>query len=124
MQGIFGALRDAAPDSWGRRVIERRVGRSPLTELEYLLEAPDDRAGALAFGLDAKPPAAQRRFTQTILLAKLQAIADAIVADKDLPTDPDVSQAEELLLIGTSMGGARPKAVVEDGGDLWIAKFN
>jgi serine/threonine-protein kinase HipA len=124
MQGVFGALRDAAPDSWGRRVIERRVGRSQLTELEYLLHAPDDRAGALAFGLDAQPPAAQRRFNQTILLAKLQAIADAIVADKELPTDPDVSQAEELLLVGTSMGGARPKAVIEDGDGLWIAKFN
>ena len=124
MQGVFGALRDAGPDSWGRRVIERRVGRSQLTELEYLLYAPDDRAGALAFGLDAKPPPAQSRFSQTILLGKLQAIADAIITDKELPIDPDVSQAEELLLVGTSMGGARPKAVVEDGDGLWIAKFN
>jgi len=124
MQGVFGSLRDAAPDSWGRRVIERRVGRSQLGELEYLLHAPDDRAGALAFGLDARPPAAHDRFNQTIVLEKLQAIADAIVADKELPTDPAVSQAEELLLVGTSMGGARPKAVVEDSDGLWIAKFN
>ena len=124
MQGVFGALRDAAPDSWGRRVIERRVGKASLSELEYLLHSPDDRAGALAFGLDAKPPAAEHRFNQTILLAKLQAIADAIVADKELPADPEISQAEELLLVGTSMGGARPKAVVEDGDGLLIAKFN
>ncbi len=124
MQGIFGALRDAGPDSWGRRVIERRVGRSPLSELEYLLYAPDDRAGALAFGLDATPPVTQSRFNQTIVLEKLQAIADAIVADRELPTDSDVSQAEELLLVGTSMGGARPKAVVEESDGLWIAKFN
>jgi serine/threonine-protein kinase HipA len=54
----------------------------------------------------------------------LQAIADAIVADRELPTDPDNAQADALLLIGTSMGGARPKAVVEDGDGLWIAKFN
>ncbi len=33
-------------------------------------------------------------------------------------------QVKSLLLIGTSMGGARPKAVVEDGEGLWIAKFN
>jgi serine/threonine-protein kinase HipA len=33
-------------------------------------------------------------------------------------------QAEELLLLGTSMGGARPKAVVEDAAGLWLAKFN
>ena len=28
------------------------------------------------------------------------------------------------MVIGTSMGGARPKAVVEDENGLWIAKFN
>ncbi len=54
----------------------------------------------------------------------MQAIADAIVKDEDLPPDPLLTQAQELLLVGTSMGGARPKAVVEDDGALWIAKFN
>jgi len=124
MKSIFGALRDAGPDDWGRRVIERRVGRAGLSELEYLLASPDDRAGALSFGLEPKPPAPKRDFNQTILLAKLQAIADAIVKDERLPTTPDVTQAEELLLAGTSMGGARPKAVVEDSDGLWIAKLN
>ncbi len=38
--------------------------------------------------------------------------------------DADAQQVQELLLDGTSMGGARPKAVIEDGGALWIAKFN
>src|SRR5215470_12177075 len=124
MKGVFGALRDASPDFWGRRVIERHVGKSPLSELDYLLESPDDRAGALSFGLGQKPPAPRRKFNQTIVLAKLQAIADAIVKDEELPNDPEVTQAGELLLEGTSMGGARPKAVVEDNQGLWIAKFN
>jgi len=124
MKGVFGALRDASPDSWGRRVIERHVGKSPLSELDYLLESPDDRAGALSFGLGQKPPAPKRKFNQTIALDKLQARADAIVNDEELPADPEVVQAEELLLEGTSMGGARPKVVVEDGEGLWIAKFN
>lgn len=124
LNGVFGALRDAGPDSWGRRVIERHAGKAVLGELDYLLHSPDDRAGALGFGLGPKPPAPKREFNKTIMLAKLQAIADAIVADEKLPPDPDISQAEELLLVGTSMGGARPKAVVEDDGALWIAKFN
>jgi serine/threonine-protein kinase HipA len=124
MNGVFGALRDAGPDSWGRRVIERHVGKAPLSELGYLLESPDDRAGALSFGLGPQPPAPKRKFNQTILLSKMQAMADAIVNDEQLPADPDVVQAEELLLVGTSMGGARPKAVVEDNDGLWIAKFN
>jgi serine/threonine-protein kinase HipA len=124
MTGIFGALRDAGPDYWGRRIIERHAGKAVLSELEYLLESPDDRAGALSFGPGPKPPPPRRKFNQTIQLAKLQAIADAIVSDRELPADPDNTQADELLLAGTSMGGARPKAVVEDTDGLWIAKFN
>jgi len=124
MQGVFGALRDASPDSWGRRVIERHLGQAALSELDYLLHSPDDRAGALSFGLTREPPGPKRRFNQTIALAKLQAIADAIVNDEELPDDPEVTQTGALLLEGTSMGGARPKAVVEDHEGLWIAKFD
>src|SRR5262245_58360610 len=56
LNGVFGALRDASPDFWGRRVIERHAGKPVLTELDYLLHSPDDRAGALSFGLGATPP--------------------------------------------------------------------
>lgn len=124
LNGVFGALRDAGPDSWGRRVIERHVGKPALSELDYLLHSPDDRAGALSFGLWPKPPAPRRQFNKTIDLGKLQTIADAIVNDEELPAIPEVPLAQELLLVGTSMGGARPKAVVEDDEALWIAKFN
>ncbi len=124
MKGIFGALRDAGPDYWGRLLIERHVGKAPLGELDYLLYSPDDRAGALGFGLGPKPPAPKRDFNQTINLAKLQAIADAVINDEELPAGTQQEQAEELLRAGTSMGGARPKAVVEEGDGLWVAKFN
>lgn len=124
LKGVFGALRDASPDHWGRRVIERRFGSPGLDELDYLLHSPDDRAGALGFGLGPEPPAPKRRFNRTIDLGKLQKFADAIIADEELPKEPDAEQAQELILEGTSMGGARPKAVVEENGALWIAKFN
>jgi len=124
LKGIFGALRDASPDNWGRRIIEKRAGKPQLDELDYLLYSPDDRAGALGFGLNAQPPAPKRTFNCTIDLAKLQAFADKIVADEELPQGPDAEQAQNLLEGGTSMGGARPKAVVEDDDALWIAKFN
>ena len=122
--GVFGALRDASPDYWGRRVIQRHLGTAQPGELEYLLYSPDDRAGALGFGLSQVPPAPKRTFNQTLDLAKMQAIADAIVADEDVPAEAAHEQVENLMLIGTSMGGARPKAVVEDEAGLWIAKFN
>lgn len=122
--GVFGALRDASPDYWGRRVIERHLGKAGLGEIDYLLHSPDDRAGALGFGLNQKPPAPVRQFNRTLDLAKLQALADAIIADEAISNDPAAPQVADLLQLGTSMGGARPKAVVEDADGLWLAKFN
>lgn len=124
LKGVFGALRDASPDYWGRRVIEKRSGKTQLGEIEYLLYSPDDRAGALGFGLHREPPAPRRKFNQTMELERLQALADAIIADEEIPDDADAEQAQDLMFGGTSMGGARPKAVVEDDNTLWIAKFN
>ena len=124
MKGVFGALRDAGPDYWGRQIIERHIGKTEPGELDYLLYAPDDRAGALGFGTGKMPPAPRRKFNQTLDLEKLQAIADALVKDEERLTGAAVEQIEELMLIGTSMGGARPKAMVESEDGLWLAKFN
>ncbi|HEX7074363.1 MAG TPA: type II toxin-antitoxin system HipA family toxin [Hyphomicrobiaceae bacterium] len=124
LKGVFGALRDASPDHWGRRIIERHFGSPGPDELDYLLHSPDDRAGALSFGLNREPPAPKREFNRTMALEKLQAFADAIIRDEELPQDADAQQAQDLMNGGTSMGGARPKAVVEDDGALWVAKFN
>jgi len=124
LKGLFGALRDSSPDHWGRRVIEKHAGVAALDELDYLLQSPDDRAGALGFGLNVEPPAPKRQFNRTIELEHLQELADALTRDEIDPDNRDQVQAQDLLLLGTSMGGARPKAVVEDEGALWIAKFN
>jgi serine/threonine-protein kinase HipA len=122
LNGVFGALRDSGPDFWGRLVIERALRRPQLDEITYLLESPDDRAGALGFGLGLVPPAPKRDFNRTMDLVRLQEAADRLLDDEAAGTDAE--QVERLMLIGTSMGGARPKAVVEDDGALWLAKFN
>ncbi len=122
--GIFGAIRDASPDDWGRRVIEKHTGNPQLGELGYLLESPDDRAGALGFGLGKNPPAPKRKFNKTIQLEKLQRLADSLIREQVGEPDEAAVQVQELMLLDTSMGGARPKAVVEDDAGLWIAKFN
>jgi len=122
MGGLFGAFRDASPDLWGRVLIERYLGRADVSEMEYLLHSPDDRIGALGFGQEQTPPEPEKEFNQSLDLERLQHAADTI-------TDPEISvgtlakRTEELLILGTSMGGARPKAVISDGGALWIAKF-
>ena len=122
LNGVFGALRDAGPDSWGRRVIEKRAGNPKLGELDYLLESPDDRAGALGLGEKVSPAAPLRKFNQSLDLVRLQETAEALMRD-ELPSDPNAQQVQELLLLSTSIGGARPKAVIQDQGGLWIAKF-
>jgi serine/threonine-protein kinase HipA len=122
--GVFGALRDAAPDYWGRLVVERALGKDKLPEIEYLLKSRDDRAGALGFGLNEKAPAPNWKFNKTLQLAKLQATALALLKTDRPLTSEEAEQVRRLLLRGTSMGGARPKAVVEDRDGLWLAKFN
>jgi serine/threonine-protein kinase HipA len=139
LKGVFGALRDASPDFWGRRIVQKHAGLTQLEEIDYMLHSPDDRAGALGFGLNAVPPAPKRTYNRTLDLATLQALADQLIAQDEQSPAQDASrsdaaaepgsnaaldQVQELLLLGTSMGGARPKAVVEDEGQLWIAKFN
>lgn len=120
LRGIFGSLRDASPDAWGRRIIERHLNSITLSEVDYLLHSPEDRVGALSFGRGKTPPAPTTRFNQVIALEELLKFASAVEAD-DSATLP--SHIDELIQPGTSIGGARPKNVVETGEGLWIAKF-
>jgi serine/threonine-protein kinase HipA len=120
LKGIPGAVRDAGPDAWGRRVIEHKLQRSPgdLEEIDYLLNGPQDGAGYLSFGSKLEPPAPKRRYNRTHQLADLIAAAEAIEEGKRVPV-----HILEQLEPGTSMGGARPKATIEDGNRLWLGKF-
>jgi len=120
LKGIPGAVRDAGPDAWGRRVIEHKLQRSPgdLEDIDYLLNGPQDGAGYLSFGSKLEPTAPKRRYNRTHQLAELIAAAEAIEEGKRVP-----EHILEQLEPGTSMGGARPKATIEDGNRLWIGKF-
>lgn len=120
LKGIPGAVRDAAPDAWGRRVIEHQLERSPtdLDEIDYLLHGPQDGAGCLSFGLKAAPPAPKRHYNRTHQLQDLIAASQAIEDGQRV-----AAHVLEQLDPGTSMGGARPKATIEDGQGLWLGKF-
>ena len=110
-------------------MIERKAGLGAVSDFDLLLLGPDDRAGALGFGRYVEPPAPQRRFNRTLDLGWLQETADTILSDGSLSralqqTPSGGGQVEQLLLAGgTSLGGARPKATVEDNDSLWLAKF-
>jgi serine/threonine-protein kinase HipA len=120
LKGIPGAVRDASPDAWGRRVIQAKLQRpeADIREVEYLLNGPDDGAGNLSFGRTATPPAPRRPFNRTHQLPALIEAAEKLEQDGRLP-----HQVLEELEPGTSMGGARPKVTVEDGHKIWLAKL-
>jgi serine/threonine-protein kinase HipA len=120
LKGIPGAVRDAGPDAWGRRVIEHKLERSAadLQEIDYLLHGPQDGAGYLSFGPKAQPPAPKRRYNRTHQLAELIAATQAIEEGR-----PVAAHLLEQIDPGTSMGGARPKATIEDAQSLWLGKF-
>jgi len=112
-------LRDASPDAWGRRVIEYRRGASADEpgELDYLLESGSDRIGALDFQLSGEEYVP--RLGASVPLRELQAVAECV--EQDAPLSPALSLA---LLHGTSIGGARPKALLDGDGKKYIAKFS
>ncbi len=110
-----GCISDAGPDAWGRRLLEHRHGRE-LAPLAYLLESGSSRIGALDF--QASPTEYRPRTGGAVALDDLLRATELVEAGAPLPPDLDAA-----LLHGTSVGGARPKATVEDGDRALIAKF-
>ena len=118
-------IRDAAPDAWGRRVIiNKKLGlkgagtdTTELDELTYLLESGSDRIGALDF--QRSPTEYVPRFANNVSMEELIESAERV--EKGVPLTKELDQA---LFHGSSIGGARPKALIEDQGKKYIAKFS
>lgn len=122
---MASCIRDGSPDAWGRRVIiNRLVGAkaaeaetSSITEISYLLESGSDRIGALDF---------QKSATEYVPRLKSGATYEELIEaaeriEKGVPLTPALDQA---LNHGTSIGGARPKALIDRGDRKMIAKFS
>jgi serine/threonine-protein kinase HipA len=117
---LFGGIRDAAPDAWGRRVIESRlkVPANSLPESTYLLHAGSQRVGALDIRL-SRDAEAKPGYGMWDKLEYLMEAAQRI--DDGLPVPANL---EEIFAEGSALGGARPKATVRDHEQvLWLAKF-
>ena len=119
-----GCLRDAAPDAWGRRVITNRllgtkqnaIDLDAVDELTFLLESGSDRVGALDFQRSATDYISREAESAT-----LESLLDSTARlEEGRPLDEVLDRA---LLHGSSIGGARPKALIEDGDRKYIAKF-
>jgi serine/threonine-protein kinase HipA len=118
---LAGAFSDAAPDSWGRRLLERVYGKG-LSEFEYLTLSGDTcRQGALRF-VDDQGKIITGNATEAVpRLLDLQAIT-AIARAYEQGKDISAREMQALASAGGS-GGARPKANVRDGNTLSLAKF-
>ena len=119
---LFGAFTDAAPDRWGRMLIDRGH-HGHVFESDYLFEVHDPlRQGALRFRENGRWLNAAGTVPRLVDLAPLRALARQVVAG-----DPRLVHraATQLLDVGTSaLGGAHPKvSVVGDDGILHIAKL-
>jgi len=119
-KGVPGAVRDASPDFWGRKVIEHRLHRAAgdLEEIDYMVHGPADGGGYLSFSSQLPLKLTARKFNRTHQLAELIQAAEDIEEGKAVP-----QYLLEELEPGTSMGGMRPKATIEDGERLWVGKF-
>ena len=120
-----GCIRDGSPDAWGRRVLINRkfglkaeaAGKIELDELTYLLESGSDRVGALDFQRSATVYEPRQRHNAT--LDELLEAAERV--ENGTPLPPDLQNA---LQHGTSLGGARPKALIDAENKKFIAKFS
>lgn len=120
-QGIaIGAVDDARPDRWGERVI-RFLDKPPrLSLLEYLYFAGDDRFGALGVSTSADEYLPRR-------LGPLPALSDTDTIHeliRKVQANEAVPEAQQRLISpGVTLGGARPKALLEIAGEQWVVKF-
>lgn len=122
--GMPGCIRDAAPDSWGRRVITSALTgqRGPsadvtaLSETVYLLHSGSNRFGAIDFQESAETFIPRGNAANLDDLHKASQLVDE---GETLPKD-----LADALVGGTTIGGARPKALLTSGNVQFLAKFS
>lgn len=122
---LASCIRDASPDAWGRRVIIHNLTQKKRTsldsilldELTFLLHSGSDRIGNLDFQLSATEYFPRMQFD--ISIEELSTAVSSIEKGKPIP-----DELETALLHGTSIGGARPKILVNEKDKKYIAKFS
>jgi len=116
--GVHGVFEDALPDDWGRRLLVRKYNLPRQEQrVPNLLAYLGQGLGALGFARESVEP--------QILAAPLHSLTDLLNAAQAFETGDALEDdtLAQLFQAGSSPGGARPKALIQDAGTAWIAKF-
>ena len=116
-----GAVDDARPDRWGERVIRFIDKPKRLSLLEYLYFAGDDRFGALGVST-SQAEYLPRRFGPLPTVKDADELHELIRKVQD--NEPVPPEQRSLISPGATMGGARPKALIDIAGEQWVIKFS
>ncbi|MCR5885581.1 HipA domain-containing protein [Rhizobacter sp. J219] len=120
-QRAVGAVDDARPDRWGEKVIRFVDKPRRLSLMEYLYYAGDDRFGAL--GVSTSPEVyAPKAGGPLPRLEQAQALSD-VVAKIEASEPIGAVEARIIAGGGSPLGGAKPKALIDIGGEPWVVKF-
>ena len=116
--GLFGVFNDSLPDGWGRLLLDRKLIKhgldaGALSPLDRLCFVGQHGMGALCYepDNDSKPVVSD---------VDLDTIADEVQAVQENDDDRFI---EDLLDLGGSSAGARPKVLLNLEGEDWIVKF-
>lgn len=115
---LWGAFCDISPDRWGKLIQMRNAGKM-LQDYEYMLGVSDYfRIGALRLKHNEVFISEHKKIPKLLHLNQIQ--DSTLRVENDKYTQQDL---KTLLAPSSSLGGARPKASVQDNNALYIAKF-
>jgi len=106
--GLFGVFADSLPDGWGRLLLDRKLTESgtrleDVTVLDRLAFVGENGPGALSYH------PVKDNLTEEVTTFDLDLIAEA---SKQVLAGKSSGMLDELIQLGGSSGGARPKIVL------------
>ncbi|RZI46973.1 type II toxin-antitoxin system HipA family toxin [Rickettsiales endosymbiont of Peranema trichophorum] len=116
-EGLFGVFNDSLPDGWGRLLLDRKLMNAGLNPGTF---SPLDRlcfVGTLGMGAlsyEPETPSALSHITNDL---------DEIDSEIQATLDENDAYVEDLLVLGGSSAGARPKVLLNIEGTDWLIKF-
>ncbi|CAO5683375.1 MAG: hypothetical protein HEEMFOPI_01960 [Holosporales bacterium] len=116
-KGLFGVFNDSLPDGWGRLLLDRKLmnaGLNPgnISPLDRLCFVGNNGMGALTY----EPANPNSLSSPPYDLDDINIEIQTTLGESDVYVD-------NLLILGGSSAGARPKVLLHIDGEDWLIKF-